>query len=222
MVGGMSFFDRKEVRDVLAYLRLVANPDDEVSLLRVVNCPPRGIGKASIEAALAYATKEGISVAQAFDRAEAIVGLKAAAVAAMATLRARLKAFGAVEPGKTLASWLQKLLHDVDYRAEVERVHTDAATREERWQGVMELVNFAENHARRAAKPTLQSFLEAVTLSQEEELDEKDDERRRDADRRHMARDRRHGHLRRYPRRRHVHSPPDCANGRRMRLARPL
>jgi ATP-dependent DNA helicase UvrD/PcrA len=181
MVGGMSFFDRKEVRDVLAFLRLIANPDDEVSLLRVVNCPPRGIGKTSIEAALAYATREGIPVAQAFDRAVAIAELKPAAVAAMATFRAKLKALGSVEPGKALASWLQKLLQEVGYRAEVDRVHPDAATREERWQGVMELVNFAENHARRAAKPTLQSFLEAVTLSQEEELDEKDDERKRDA-----------------------------------------
>jgi DNA helicase-2/ATP-dependent DNA helicase PcrA len=181
MVGGMSFFDRKEVRDVLAYLRLVANPDDEVSLLRVVNCPPRGIGRTTIEAALAYATREGIPVARAFERASAIVELKPAAVAAMAAFRAKLTALGAREPGRDLAGWLETLLRDVDYRAEVDRVHQDAATREERWQGVMELVNFAENHARRAAKPTLQSFLEAVTLSQEEELENDEEERKRDA-----------------------------------------
>jgi DNA helicase-2/ATP-dependent DNA helicase PcrA len=63
------------------------------------------------------------------------------------------------------------VLAETDYRAEVDRSYPDAATRDERWQGVLELVNFAENHCKRSGAPTLQSFLEALTLSAEDDQD---------------------------------------------------
>ncbi len=175
LVGGMSFFDRKEVRDVLAYLRLAANPDDEVSLLRVINCPPRGIGKTTIDKALAWATAEGIPVARAFRQASAIAGLPAPAVEAMQKFLDRMGALGKADPGRDLVPWIRGVLQGVDYRAEVDRNYPEAATREERWAGVMELVNFAENHVKRSREATLASFLEALTLSAEDDLaDEKE------------------------------------------------
>jgi DNA helicase-2/ATP-dependent DNA helicase PcrA len=171
LIGGMSFFDRKEVRDVLAYLRLAANPDDEVSLLRVINCPPRGIGKSTIDKALDWATREGIPVARAFRQASAIAGLPAAAVEAMQGFLDRMGALGRLDPGRDLVAWIRRVLAETDYRAEVDRSYPDAATRDERWQGVLELVNFAENHCKRSGAPTLQSFLEALTLSAEDDQD---------------------------------------------------
>jgi DNA helicase II / ATP-dependent DNA helicase PcrA len=180
LIGGMSFFDRKEVRDVLAYLRLAANPDDEMSFLRVINCPPRGIGKTTIDRALELATREGISVVSAFDRAKETEAISPAAVEAAHSFRAKMASLGAKDPGRALVPWIRGLLKAVDYRAEVDRVYPDAKTREDRWSGVMEILNFAENHVQRDRSPSLKSFLEALTLTAADELSA-DDVKGRDA-----------------------------------------
>ncbi|MEW6741231.1 MAG: UvrD-helicase domain-containing protein [Planctomycetota bacterium] len=165
LVGGMSFFDRKEVKDVLAFLRIVANPDDEVSLLRIVNCPPRGVGKTTIDRVLAFATEHSITAPQAFDRAAEIPNLPPAAVNAVQHLRSTLAALGKAEPGKRLVERIKTLLDAVQYRKEVERCHPDRQAREDRWLSVMEVLNFAENYVRRSARPTLRGFLDELTLS---------------------------------------------------------
>lgn len=65
MVGGTRFYDRKEIKDMIAYLRLITNPDDDISFQRVVNEPKRGIGKTSIERLQAYAAEHDISLFEA-------------------------------------------------------------------------------------------------------------------------------------------------------------
>ncbi|MEM7518273.1 MAG: UvrD-helicase domain-containing protein, partial [Planctomycetota bacterium] len=103
LVGGMSFFDRKEVRDVLAYMRLVVNPLDEASFLRIVNRPPRGVGKASLERAMDYATAHAISVPKAFEYPEAVEAefakIPPAAVEAVHGLKRLLKTLYQSAPG---------------------------------------------------------------------------------------------------------------------------
>ena len=172
LIGGMSFFDRKEVRDVLAYLRLAQNPLDEPSFLRVLNCPPRGIGKTTIEKALAFATEHGITVPQAFARASEIGGLPQAAVESVHILRDKLARFGKQDPGRTLVHWIRELLEAVDYRSEVDRAYPDPKMREDRWNAVTQVLDMAENHVRRGKQPGLTSFLEDLSLSAEDERDE--------------------------------------------------
>ncbi len=172
LVGGPSFFDRKEVRDVLAYLRLLANPDDEVSLLRIINCPARGIGKASIDKLIAWATEHGVSFGRAVDAAATVPDVPPVAVQAGLALRATLAELGRADPGKGLVAHVRKLLAAVDYRVEIDRLYTEAKIREERWSAVEEVVNFAENYVRRAAAPTLAEFLQRVALNAEDDRDD--------------------------------------------------
>ena len=178
VVGGMSFFDRKEVRDVVAYLRLAANPADETSLLRVVNTPARGVGKASLDRVLAFATENGISAAAAFERASEIEGLAPAAVEGYRKLRDAIDGAAVAGAGRDLVARIESLVERADYRAEVVRMYSEPTTREARWAGVVEVLNFAENHVRRSASPSLDGFLEELTLAGDDGPGERKDDHR--------------------------------------------
>jgi DNA helicase-2/ATP-dependent DNA helicase PcrA len=165
LVGGLSFFDRKEVRDVLAYVRLLCHPDDEASLLRVVNRPARGVGAASVAAAQALATERSLGLAAAFDAAAREGLLPAAAAAGLSDLRDALSRHARPPDGRGLVPHLASLLAAVGYRAEVERCYPDERTRADRWAGVLEVLDLAENYAGRVARPTLVDFLERLALA---------------------------------------------------------
>ncbi|MEM9799972.1 MAG: UvrD-helicase domain-containing protein [Planctomycetota bacterium] len=166
LVGGMSFFDRKEVRDVLAYLRLVANSRDEASLLRIVNAPPRGVGKTSIDRVLDFATSHGISAAEAFERADEIEGVPARAVAAVEGLRDTVRNVQRLFPrGDQIVDLSRRIVEEVGYRDEVRRLYPEETDFEKRWAAVEEVFNFAENYVRRRKRPGLIGFLNELSLS---------------------------------------------------------
>ena len=181
LVGGMSFFDRKEVRDVLAYLRVVANPRDEASLLRIVNSPPRGVGKTTLDRVLEFATEEGISAAEAFDRAHEIPKINPRAVEAVQGLRARLREVHRLHPkGEDLVPLCRRVIEEVAYRDEVRRLYPEEDEFEKRWAAVEEVLNFAENYVSRRQRPGLLGFLNELSLSASES-DSAEDAARRQA-----------------------------------------
>ncbi|MBL6755791.1 MAG: UvrD-helicase domain-containing protein [Planctomycetes bacterium] len=181
LVGGMSFFDRKEVRDVLAYLRVVANPRDEASLLRIVNSPPRGVGKTTLDRVLEFATQEGVSVADAFDRAQEIPKINMKAVEAVQGLRARLREVHRLHPkGEDLVELSRRVVEEVAYRDEVRRLYPEDDEFEKRWAAVDEVFNFAENYVSRRKRPGLLGFLNELSLSASES-DSAEDAARRQA-----------------------------------------
>lgn len=178
LVGGLSWFDRKEVRDVLAYVRLLANRDDESSWLRVVNRPARGIGKSSVERVLTLSTERGLSLSEAVQAALAEGLLSRAASEGLTHLHGVLDELGANEPGRELVTRLGKLISEVDYRAEVDRIYSDPTEREDRWRAVMEVLDMAENYVSRASKPRLSRFLDRIALATNDDPTPDDPEHR--------------------------------------------
>jgi DNA helicase-2/ATP-dependent DNA helicase PcrA len=177
VVGGMSFFDRKEVRDIVAFLKLAENPHDETSLLRIINTPPRGVGKASLDKVLDFATRHGISASEAFERAAKIEGLSDQAVEGYRALREAIDRSELPQAGTDLVSRLGRFIEAIGYREEVRRLYAEPMTREARWAGVEEILNFAENHVRRSAEPSLHGFLEELALGSTDEPNEKPEQR---------------------------------------------
>ena len=176
LVGGMSFFDRKEIRDIVAYLKLLVNADDELALLRVINCPPRGIGKASIDRILQFSSDQGITVSSAFARASSVEGVPAAAAAACADF---LRVLDSLRKKKgSLENLVAGLIDTVNYRAEVDRSYPTAEMQAQRWSAVDEVLNFAENHRRRAKEGTIESFLHELVLEANDDFTSEDSRNR--------------------------------------------
>jgi len=117
LVRGLEFFKRREIRDVVAWLRLLRNPRDDEALLRVVNVPPRGIGRQSLDRLASLAADRGASLLEAAAAARDVAGLSkrsAKALAEFASLHARLSS-AAAEAG--VAALLERLLEETGYRA---------------------------------------------------------------------------------------------------------
>jgi DNA helicase-2/ATP-dependent DNA helicase PcrA len=171
LVGGMSFFDRKEVRDVMAYLKLAVAPEDEVALLRVINCPPRGVGKASLDHALEYAAEHGIPLAKAFEQ-DAIPGVPDAAVHAVRDFRRLVATAAHVDEKLALAQRVERMLDAVGYKNEIERLYPDELTRAQRWSAVTEILDLAQRHQQKNHKANFETLLQDLTLESNDDGDD--------------------------------------------------
>ncbi|MGH3298863.1 MAG: UvrD-helicase domain-containing protein, partial [Trebonia sp.] len=163
VVGGVRFYERREVRDLLSYLRLIANPADEVSLRRVLNVPKRGIGERAEECVAAYASRERISFAEALRTPADVPGLAARSAAAIAGFNALVSALReqAAADGP-VAELVEAVLDSTGLQAALESSEDlQDATRVENLQ---EMVSVAREFDGSTPDGTLADFLERVAL----------------------------------------------------------
>ena len=163
VVGGVRFYERREVRDLLAYLRLIANPDDEVSLRRVLNTPRRGIGDRAEEYVAGLASRDKISFAAALARPDDMPGLatrSARAIEAFNDLIAGLREMS--EAGAPTGDIAEAVLDRTGYVAELQNSSDlqDAS----RIENLTELVSVAREFDARTPDGSLADFLEQVSL----------------------------------------------------------
>ncbi len=162
IIGGVRFYERAEVKDVLAYLRVIINPADEVSLKRIINVPPRRAGEKSIERLEEFAEAEGIRVIDALARAGEVVGIPAAARDGMVSLEAmfaRLRKTSDVTPVNEL---IDDLLNESGYVTWLEGRRSEESA--QRLANLEELVSAASEFIELSGEGTLGAFLEQVAL----------------------------------------------------------
>jgi len=169
LVGGMSFFDRKEVRDIVSYLKLLVNPHDEIALRRIINTPARGIGQATLDRLLAVAVEQGKSLWEVLTMAAEIPGLPAQAVEGAASLCRLVTCYQSRAKGKQLAQHIRALIDEIGYAEELARQYPDPDQRQGRWRAVEEIVNAAAAYAERHKRPDLAGFLDQLAIESSDE-----------------------------------------------------
>ncbi len=182
LIGGMSFYDRKEVRDVLAYFKLLAAPQDEVSLLRIINKPARGIGQATVAQLTQRAVSQGRSIWDTLYEVGSYEEIPGNAVTAIDQFRVMIERYVERLGHDSLVDIATDLIHEVGYRQEIERLYSEEKDQLARWATVEELINALGNYQKRAKrKATMQGFLEEVALSAKEDEDDKESQLQRNA-----------------------------------------
>ncbi len=168
IVGGTRFYDRREVRDLIAYLRIVHNEYDTVAFDRIVNVPTRGIGETTVNTLIAASVEMGISVLAVAHRAvygplgDGVPELSTRARGAIQGFLEIVESFGAQRDNMSVAQLLDRLLAQVDYRAHLTK--TDREHADVRWENVQELRNVAAQYEEVEEDSSLAAFLEEVAL----------------------------------------------------------
>ncbi|RBQ16550.1 DNA helicase PcrA [Spongiactinospora rosea] len=162
VVGGVRFYERKEVRDLLAYLRVLANPGDVVSLRRIINVPKRGIGDRAEAMVEAFASRERISFWEGLLRAEEAPGLATRSLNAIKEFTALLTELQEKAEGVPPAALAEDVLVSTGYRAELE--NSEDPQDESRLENLDELIAVAAEFEEADPEGTLVQFLEQVSL----------------------------------------------------------
>jgi len=173
VIGGPRFYERAEVKDAVAYLQVLDNPFDAVSLLRIANRPRRGIGDTSLSRLVAYAEGLGISLWEATAQPQE-AGLAAASARAVGGFRSTMESLLATATDATVSQLVDAVLDRTGYRETLESERTIEARG--RLENLEELVGVAREYEQNAQEPSLSGFLQEISLYSDQDALRADDD----------------------------------------------
>ena len=177
MVGGLKFYDRMEIKDIIAYLHVLYNPFDAVSLLRIINVPKRGIGAATITRLTQYAAEREEALFDVLSSPEALdaLGFKARTKNLLEAFAALLFDLMAKLDTMPLSEFIEALLDDTGYIKDLEKQDTPEA--QTRIENLRELVGVAREFEKTEEEPSLENFLNQVALVSDVDTANMEDDR---------------------------------------------
>ncbi|HYH99637.1 ATP-dependent helicase [Hyalangium sp.] len=174
VVGGSEFFDRSEVKDVIAYFKVIANPKDEVSLLRIVNVPARGIGDVTMERLHAHARADSLALWDAMERSEQYEDLPSGAAGKVREFLRMLERYRGLFEGGNLAHVTRNLLEEIGFKEAARLKALSVSSADKKLKSVDQVLNSLEAFEKREGpKASLLTYLNRLSLdTRQEEEDE--------------------------------------------------
>ncbi|MGO5675879.1 DNA helicase PcrA [Bacillus subtilis] len=174
IVGGTKFYDRKEIKDILAYLRLVSNPDDDISFTRIVNVPKRGVGATSLEKIASYAAINGLSFFQAIQQVD-FIGVSAKAANALDSFRQMIENLTNMQDYLSITELTEEILDKTEYREMLKAEKSIEA--QSRLENIDEFLSVTKNFEQKSEDKTLVAFLTDLALIADiDQLDQQEEE----------------------------------------------
>ncbi|MBQ1461461.1 MAG: UvrD-helicase domain-containing protein, partial [Selenomonas sp.] len=178
MVGGLKFYDRKEIKDILAYLRVIYNPLDTVSLMRIINVPKRGLGAASLGKIAAYADANGLTVFDVIsnpDTLDAIPGITARTKKPLELFATFIFKYMGYQANMHIDDLIEKVLEESGYLRELKE--ENKPENESRIENLKEFIGVARDFEKSEENPTLENFLATLSLVSDIDNAELEDDR---------------------------------------------
>jgi DNA helicase II / ATP-dependent DNA helicase PcrA len=161
IVGGIKFYDRKEIKDILGYLRLIANPNDDISFIRVINVPKRGVGSSSLDKIAAFAASHGISLFEAVNSIE-LIGLSPKITKACREFRDLINGYSQMQEFLSVTELVEEVLEKSGYREMLKAEKTIES--QSRLENLEELLSVTKNFEEVNEDKSLVGFLTDLAL----------------------------------------------------------
>ncbi|WP_221568296.1 DNA helicase PcrA [Alkalihalobacillus sp. TS-13] len=178
IVGGTKFYDRKEIKDILAYLRLIANPDDDISLSRIINVPRRGIGASTLDKIVQHAAMHDLSIMDALGEVE-LMGLSARFVNALTEFRDQVMNWSKMQEYLSVTELTEEVLEKTGYKDALKKEHTIES--QSRLENLDEFLSVTQEFEKQNEDKSLIAFLTDLALIADiDKMDDDEEDKKKD------------------------------------------